>query len=205
MNLPVDVLQIIVSKTNNEEIKSLIIPDIWTEITSFSKSEQFWYLRVQHLLNRELTFIEPEEHSWKDIYYILEHVTSHNMNVLRTLDLCGDNTLLVSIMLQCGIDPSAEESPILNFCCTRGYDKIVHLLLREKNVEPKIIAMIDVNHPEIFKLLLADERTDLTHSDIVLEFACNSNHHEVVHLLLEDERIDPTGTGAYNGAIQGTS
>jgi hypothetical protein len=98
------------------------------------------------------------------------------------------------------------------WACSEGCVLLVKLLLADKRVhldpqekDPEVVisnpieTACDKNHPEVMRLLLADERSDPSaNNQFAISVACSNGHLEYVKLLLADHRVLPPSVSSFS-------
>lgn len=99
---------------------------------------------------------------------------------------------IVKLMLDKGVDPSANNQIALKKASENGHLQIVKLLLKDKRVDPSIsfnyplFSAVKYNHYKVVKLLLEDERVDpASYYNCIIIEASRNGYHKIVKLLLE--------------------
>jgi len=116
----------------------------------------------------------------------------------------------VDLLIQAGVDPSAENNRAIQFASDIGNLAAVNRLLQDERVDPSANNNVaiqwasDGGHLAIVNRLLEDERVDPTATNnSAIHYASLRGHLSVVNRLLQDERVDPSANG--NWAIRDAS
>lgn len=74
----IDVLYTLTSRFDNTTLALLSRISLWNVVKNFTTDQHWWFLRIQHLMNAELTHRQNE--NWKEAYLSL-----------KKIDWTGDN------------------------------------------------------------------------------------------------------------------
>jgi len=93
-------------------------------------------------------------------------------------------------LLDCGVDPTADDNYAIRVASERGHVEVLKILLSDKRVDPTagdnraILWASENGHVEVVKILLSDKRVDPTAGDNrAILWASENGHVEVVKLL----------------------
>ena len=129
----------------------------------------------------------------------LEQVKPDLNEALIVAARIGFTDVVILLLSDYGVDPSARDNQALIDAAGRGHLEIVKLLLSDDRVDPSAEdnrALIIASHKgrlEIVKLLLLDTRVDPSAQDnAALRLASEEGYLDIVKLLLSDSRVDPS-------------
>jgi len=109
---------------------------------------------------------------------------------------------LVDLLIQAGVDPSANDNEGLLLASKYGHLPVVNRLLQDERVDPSVEDNYAIRwaccygHLSVVDRLLQDKRVNPAARDnYAIQTASENGHLSVVNRLLQDERVDPS---AYN-------
>jgi len=115
----------------------------------------------------------------------------------------GDVTL-VDLLIQTGVDPSANDNWTIRAASKHGHLSVVNRLLQDERVDPSsqdsyaILLASKYGHLSVVNRLLQDERVDPSAtSNLAIQYASERGHLSVVEQLLQDKRVDPSAEDNY--------
>lgn len=130
MNVNADILVLILSKTDNDTLFKLAsVPLLWEQVCSIVLTSEFWRLRIECILLREVSvqLCAAPLPKWKEAYYIL----ARRAGFINS----QDNHLVATILLSLDFDPAADDNLAIKKASRRGLGNILRTLLESRRVD----------------------------------------------------------------------
>lgn len=181
-----DILFQVTCCLTNSELRSFGEAGAWSFLLQLASNQEWWYRRTEWLVQKKL---EWRAGDWSTVYKsLLEQglVFGPRPNY--------GSTLLISVLLEIGADPSQHGSYCLSQACLSDNLEGVRLLLADGRADPEdgsdycLLYAVENENRDMIKLLLDDGREN---PNSCFCEAVETGDEVIVAMLIADKRVNP--------------